>query len=287
MEITKQAVREFAKSIGIDLIGFAARDRFEGVPASENPFSIAPEAKTVIVLGKRITRGCFRGIEEGTNFDDYAKFGMEWLDKDYNAEGCYNLVRFIEDHGKEAVPVFPNPKEVKGFGIPVREGAPAPDVVPDMDYCATAAGLGVVGLNGIFLTKRFGPRQRLQMIITEADFESDPLVTETLCDQCGACRNACPLHAISEETHPFSVCGLEVPVADVNYTMCSMCKNGAYKNWINDHAQPDRRPALCSRACMIHLEKKGLIENVFENEFRHRKTWAIDLFGKNVDPVDE
>ena len=48
MELTKQAVREFAKKIGIDLVGFAARDRFDGIPANENPFSIAPEAKTVI-----------------------------------------------------------------------------------------------------------------------------------------------------------------------------------------------------------------------------------------------
>ena len=287
MKLTKQEVRDFATKIGIDLVGFASRDRFVGLPAEEDPFSIAPEAKSVIVIGKRITRGNLRGIEEGTNFDDYTKYGMEWLDKDYIAEGCYNLVRFIEDHGKEAVPLFPNPKEVSGFGIPVREGAPAPDVVPDFNYAATACGLGVVGLNGLFLTKRFGPRQRFQMIITEAEFESDELVTDTLCDQCGACRRACPLHAIGEETTMFSVCGLDVPVADINYSLCARCKNGAYPNYINDRAKPDRIPALCSRACMIHLEEKGLIENLFENKFRRHKTWAIDMFDKNVEPVEE
>ena len=287
MELTKQAVQEFAKSIGIDLVGFAARDRFEGLPANENPFSIAPEGKTVIVLGKRITRGTLRGVEEGTNFGDCSLFGMEWLDKDYNAEGCYNLVRFIEDFGKEAVPLFPNPKEVKGFGIPVRPGAPAPDVVPDFAYAATACGLGVVGLNGLFLTKRFGPRQRLMMIITEAEFESDPLVTETLCDQCGACQRACPLHAIGDNCANFEVCDLSIPVADINLNLCRICKNGAYPNYINEQAAPDRIAALCSRACMIHLEEKGLIENVFENKFRTHETWAVDLYGKNVSPSGE
>lgn len=286
MEISKQAVRDYAEHLGIDLIGFAGRERFAGVPAQENPFSIAPEAKSVIVVGKRITRGTLRGVEEGSNFGDYAMFGMSWLDMDYVAEGCYNLVRFLEDHGKEAVPVFSNPKQVTGFGIPVREGAPAPDVIPNFNYAATACGLGVVGLNGLFLSTKFGPRQKFQMIITDAAFESDPLVTRTLCDECGACRRACPLDAISEEVHPFAVGELSVPVAKIDFSLCSRCKNGAYPNRVNDRAEPDRCAALCGRACMIHLEEAGLIENVFENKFRRHKTWAIDLRGRNVESAE-
>ena len=130
MQITKQELRDFAAQIGVDLIGFAARDRFADVPAEINPFSIAPEAKTVIVMGKRITRGTLRGTEEGTNFSDYNLFGIQWLDMDYVAEGCYNLVRYIEDRGWEAVPVFSNPSAVAGYGVPVRDGAPVPDVIP-------------------------------------------------------------------------------------------------------------------------------------------------------------
>ena len=68
MQITKQELRDFAAQIGVDLIGFAARDRFADVPAEINPFSIAPEAKTVIVMGKRITRGTLRGTEEVREF---------------------------------------------------------------------------------------------------------------------------------------------------------------------------------------------------------------------------
>jgi hypothetical protein len=43
-------VLDAAKRIGIDLIGFASRDRFASVDAQHNPFSIFPEAKTVILL---------------------------------------------------------------------------------------------------------------------------------------------------------------------------------------------------------------------------------------------
>lgn len=283
MLITKGEVKDFASKLGIDLIGFAARDRFDVLPAQSNPFSIAPEANTVIIVGKRITRGTMRGVEEGSNFTDYSMFGMNWLDMDFVAEGCYNLVRFIEDHGHEAVPVFSNPSQVSGFGVPVRDGAPAPDVIPDFAYAATACGLGAVGLNGLFLSKKFGARQRMQMIITDAVFESDPLVSENVCDLCGDCRKACPNQAITEETRQFDVQGLSVPVAKIEFNICAKCKNGAFPNRINDRAEPDRCAAACGRACMIHLEEAGRIESVFHNKFRKRPTWAIDLRGRAYD----
>ena len=82
-----------AKNERIDLIGFADRSRFEGVDPQHNPFSIFPEGKTVIMLGKRITRGSLRGVEEGTNLNDYSLFGKNWLEDEFLSLACYNLVR--------------------------------------------------------------------------------------------------------------------------------------------------------------------------------------------------
>ena len=59
----KTQVIEASKKIGIDLIGFASKSRFEKVDAQHNPFSIFPEAKTVIMIGKRVCRGALRGVE--------------------------------------------------------------------------------------------------------------------------------------------------------------------------------------------------------------------------------
>lgn len=95
----KILIEEAMKKEGIDLIGFAGKDRFEGVDAQHNPFSIFPEGKTVIMLGKRICRGALRGVEEGTNFGDYALFGKNWLEDDILSLACYNLVRALEDEG--------------------------------------------------------------------------------------------------------------------------------------------------------------------------------------------
>ena len=95
-------ILDAAKRIGIDLIGFASPDRFEGVPAQNNPLSIFPEAKTVIMLGKRICRGALRGVEEGSNFGDYSLFGKNWLEDEFLSIACYDLVNAIEDQGYEA-----------------------------------------------------------------------------------------------------------------------------------------------------------------------------------------
>ena len=79
----KTILEEAVKKEGIDVIGFADKSRFEQVDPQHNPFSIFPEGKTVIMLGKRICRGSLRGIEEGTNFSDYALFGKNWLEEEF------------------------------------------------------------------------------------------------------------------------------------------------------------------------------------------------------------
>lgn len=272
----KEAVVAAAKQIGIDMIGFASRARFEGIDAQHNPFSVFPEGKTVIMLGKRICRGALRGVEEGTNFDDYKLFGSSWLEDEFLSLACYDLVRMIEDNGWEACPLFPNPSEIGPQGISVAEGRPAPNVYPDFDYAAVACGLGEIGLNGLFLSEKFGSRQRFHMIITDAEIEESPLFDGHICDGCGKCAESCPLGAIDiENTVEIDVCGKKMPVASINYDICRTCKNGACKNRLADFAKPDRVAALCNRTCLCHLEDAELIGNRFALPFRQREAWSV------------
>lgn len=272
----KTAVIEAAKKIGIDLIGFAPKSRFEGVDAQHNPFSIFPEAKTVIMIGKRICRGSLRGIEEGTNFGDYALFGKNWLEDEILSLACYDLVSMIEDNGWEACPIFPNPSELGPQGVAVADGRPAPNVYPDFDYAAVAAGLGEIGLNGLFLSPEFGSRQRFHMIITDAEIEPTPIFDGKICDGCGKCAASCPLGAIDlNSTVNFEVCGKVMPIAKIDYETCKTCKNGACVNRMSAQAKPDRVAAICNRSCMCHLDEGQIIGNKFENPFRTRETWSI------------
>ena len=272
----KKAVEDAAKKIGIDMIGFASKARFEGVDAQHNPFSIFPEAKTVILLGKRICRGSLRGVEEGTNFGDYRLFGQNWLEDEFLSLACYNLVRMIEDNGWEACPIFPNPSELGPQGVAVAEDRPEPNVYPDFDYAAVACGLGEIGFGGIFLSPKFGSRQRFHMIITDAEIEETPLFDGQICDRCGKCADVCPLGAIDKDnTHTEEICGKKMEVANIDYDKCRSCKNGACPSRFTPYAKPDRVAALCNRTCLCHLEEKGALENAFHKEFRKREAWSI------------
>ena len=283
----KEKILQFAKSEGIDLIGFADRSRFDGVDPQKNPFAIFPEAKSVILVGKRICRGALRGIEEGTNFGDYQLFGKNWLEDEFLALSAYNLTNFIEENGWEAVPVFPNPTELGPSGVSVAEGRPAPNVYPDFDYASVACGLCAISYNGIPFSKEFGSRQRFHMILTDAELEASPLLEENICNGCRACADACPLGAISkEETEEIEICGKKFTVGKIDYAKCKICQNGAVANRFSADCKPDRVAALCNRTCMVGLEARDALTKKFENQFRTAAPWSIG--GKDgLDRSDE
>ena len=276
MNDLKQKIEEFSQKEGIDLIGFADKSRFENVDIQHNPFSIFPQAKTVIMIGRRICRGSLRGVEEGTNFGDYQLYGKNWLEDEFLALSAYNLSNFIESNGWEAVPIFPNPSEVEPSGIAVAEGKAAPNVYPDFDYAAVACGICTISYNGIVFSKKFGSRQRFHMILTDAELESTPLLEEDVCNLCRSCADACPLGAISKtETEEIEICNKKFTVGKIDYNKCRICQNGAVINRFSETAKPDRIAALCNRTCMCGLEERKILDNTFENKFRIRDTWSI------------
>ena len=288
MDSLKQKIKDYAKADGVDLIGFADRSRFEDIDPRYNPFSIFPEAKTVILIGKRICRGSLRGIEEGTNFGDYQLFGKNWLEDEFLSLSAYNLSNFIESNGYEAVPIFPNPCEQTPTGVPVAPGRPAPNVYPDFDYAAVACGLCVISYNGIPFSKEFGSRHRFHMLLTDAPLESDPLLDADFCTGCSACADACPLGAISKtETEEVTICGKTFTVAKIDYNTCRICQNGAVANRFAESAKPDRVAALCNRSCMCSLEERKALTNTFENKFRTSEIWSIGGANEKLDRSDE
>jgi epoxyqueuosine reductase QueG len=65
-------------------------------------------------------------------------------------------------------------------------------------HAATRAGLGEFGLNNLVLTRQFGPRQRFNSIVTDADLIPDPLIEKPIClrERCRLCLNACFMRAV-------------------------------------------------------------------------------------------
>lgn len=60
---------------------------------------------------------------------------------------------------------------------------------------AVAAGLGIMGRNGLVITPEFGPRQRWVVISTDAEIpnreKNDLKALEDYCKECGACVRGC------------------------------------------------------------------------------------------------
>jgi ferredoxin len=241
--LTSTMVKDVARHFGADLVGVASMDRFEGAPLHMDPRQIFPDANAAVVLGFRILRGCFRGIEEGTYFASLAMSGYSAINVVWAPTTVWNLCKYLEDNGYEAVPItnvesrygFHYPHDTARpapdfYSEPVGPGKPAPDVMVNLRFAAVAAGLGEIGYSKLLLTPQFGPRQRLAMLLTDAPLEPDPLFNGQLCDRCMACAEECAGQAISDtETIEVDIAGKPCQWGKLDTNRCGLAYAGGVK----------------------------------------------------------
>lgn len=263
-----------ARQAGADLFGVANIERFDELTPEKHPQAIFPETKSVIVLGRRIPRGALRGVEEGTNFTNYALYGFEWLDNRFTSLVTFRLCEFIEDDGWEACPLPNLPPEVPPMGVAVGRDRPPPNVMLDLDDAAVRAGVGEIGYCRLLLTSQFGTRQRIQMILTDAGLEPTPMLEQPVDPRTQEFKDLCPLGAFAGDTE-INICGKTMLVAQIDYEKCRRCKNGAMPNRMHPAGKPDRVAALCGRTCMDLLERRGRVANRFQVPLRKREPWLI------------
>jgi len=293
-------------------------DRWEGAPKQCDVRYIAPNAQSMIVLGFRIPRGTLRGIEEGTYFISYASMGYAAINFVRQPMVCWDITNMLEDAGYESVPIPNNfpwtnsdmsgqvpefiGKHNPARSVPVAPDKPAPDVFVHLRLAAFMAGLGEIGWSKMFLTPRFGPRQRFAAILTTAPLEPDPIYEgPPLCDRCMLCARDCTGGAISTtESFRVTVAGHELEWAVIDYKRCQTYfagaseehnpfmvteedRKGFQEGWTNNYKMPpiyEYGRALegargCIRACMVHLEEQGKLSNKFTEPFRQKKQWRI------------
>ncbi len=203
------------------------------------------------------------------------------------------------------------------YSRPVAEGRAAPDVMIHLRIAAYLCGLGEIGYSKVFLSPEFGPRNRVGVIMTDIELAPDPIYDgPELCNRCMACVEACPGDAISrEKTVKVTLAGNEVEWGEVDCRACDIAFRGAqvvdrqipkedrYMDWPDENLAPGwwspfyRKPRVlynsgqavcgargCMRACMIQLEKRGVLRNRFKESFRRRKPWRVDWSTEPEDP---
>ena len=257
---------ELRKSVGYDFAGVLPMSSFDGLPPNKHPRSIFPDGKSVIVVGSRIRRGEFRSMEEGSLWKTPAR----WL------TGLEGVVRYIESKGYECIPYTPTsaPRMPRR---PVREGLCAPNGVRlSVDHAAVTAGLGEIGYHGMFMTEKFGIRQRLGLLITDMEIEPSSTECASICDSCMECVKMCPLDAISmDESKEISCNGKTMRAGVINANACRACPNGISGDspYFSSDGLPNRLAAACGRACIAHFEATH--DTGYRIPFRIREPWGF------------
>ena len=238
--LTSKMLKDLANRLGaggggVEVLGVANIERFAEAPERMHPKNIFPDCKSVISIVQPIPRSTYRGITEGTYWPNYTYYSYNRLNTLFRPLLTYDVARFIEDHGFEAVPVYPGvPETYRSEAEPVAPGRPIPEVNIQVRIAAMACGLGEVGWSKVFIHPVFGPRVRIGTILTDAVLEPDALIKpKTLCKRCMHCVPDCPGNAIpGKKDRPsikIHIDGQEFEWGDVCMGRCTATHHGI--NW--------------------------------------------------------
>lgn len=186
--VTKETIKDFARSLGASLAGFAPAsrwDEFNEVERSYRPAAIWPQAKSVVVLGVPV----LLPVVESTPSINYAElYSTTNILLDQMA---YRLALFLTEQGHGSIFL---PRDAYGdIGVLVRKPLAAFSHV----FAAKYAGLGTIGYSHVLLNAKYGPRVRYVSVFTSLELEPDPLVEEELCTKCRICQKLCPSQAFT------------------------------------------------------------------------------------------
>ena len=190
--LTSAKVKSHALHSGADLVGIASPDRFAELPARFNPLSAFPEAKSVVVLGFRLFRGLYRGVQAGTFYTMFSMMGYAgniWV---FQPVTLWKFCNLFEDAGYEASPIPDNFPWSNIDGVDADEmgqgfidanpafygkdssttaaradDRPAPDIYFQMRLAAYCRP-GEIGDSGMFLTPEYGFAPDVRSVLTDA-----------------------------------------------------------------------------------------------------------------------
>lgn len=228
--LTSDLIKQKAKQLGAGVCGIGRV--YEEENPQRDPRMILPNAKAIIGFGFAVPKGIYKAMENGSQYYTYTTLGVKYEDEEMMEIFLLKMGGMIENEGYDAClqKSIPNLRikgdkatnpEVKDtyeliHAEAVAPGKPVPDVIIDFGKAAKACGLGEMGLNGKIVNKKYGPFMRYCFIITDAPLDCDEPLTETVCDKCGKCMEACPGHAVTEN-------GLDT-------WQCSVYYKGAHKS---------------------------------------------------------
>jgi epoxyqueuosine reductase QueG len=177
----KKAVKELAISLGTDLVGIAAVDRFVDSPAGHLPTDKFPACKSVIVLGCTFPQ---ETLKLDTVSYTAVRNGM-----------VQKLDSLAEQLAAELKKYRVKTKVFRSLGGKYEKNGHFYGNI-SMKHAAALAGLGVIGRNYLLCNEKYGNLLWFSTLLTDMQLESDTLVDYNFCGNCSLCIDSCPSSAI-------------------------------------------------------------------------------------------
>jgi epoxyqueuosine reductase len=183
----KDELEGFLDKFGVFKVGIAdPKQRFEMAKSGCHPKDVMKNCNSVIVFALHV------------GFDYYTT--MDYCQKDdvesrvlsiYRDWVSLQLANFLKDKGYNAI----IPHGLKDEKAKIARLS--------FKLAAYEAGLGVFGRPSILITREYGPRVNLGVVLTDASIAPDkPLRGFNPCEGCDICVRLCPINAIDKELQP-------------------------------------------------------------------------------------
>jgi epoxyqueuosine reductase len=194
--ITKDILK-FAESENFAALGFAPASDMAGAPAGHRPEDLLPGARGLVSFAVSVPRSVYR---TPVHAEEMVCRAQSLLYRRLDSIAV-RIAALFEEQGEQALPVFGcSPMEINRRG----------DVAGYLNQVrmAAAAGIGVIGRNGLLINSRYGSRLMLGGVVTTALLPAlrrrGP--KEPGCpSNCRICAEACPVRAIDPDSAQVNV----------------------------------------------------------------------------------
>jgi epoxyqueuosine reductase len=193
--ITSHVIKKMARHCGVDLCGIAPVERFQDAPKGFRPRDIFKQARSVVVIAKRVPGSAFLS-ENPVPYTFACNVTLEAVH-----QMICQIALNLQEMRVMAVPIPSEPylhwdeKRREGRGI------------LSLKHAGYLAGLGVLGRNTLLTNDTFGNRVTLGALLLNTPLTGDPVARYTLCsDACEACIKTCPVNALDGKTIVQKLC---------------------------------------------------------------------------------
>lgn len=228
----KEAVRGEALRLGADLVGFAPVGRWDEygeVEPDYRPRALMPQARSVVVVAVPMLLPVIDSTPS-INYQEMYDTSNRLLD-----EIAFRLATWLVRRGYPSI------------GLP-RDGYASLEALLTNPlgsfshvFAGKYAGLGTIGASHNLLGPEYGPRLRLNSILTEAEIPGDSVLPGELCTRCDLCEKLCPAKAIT--------CSEGEVIADLDKDACT-------RQHIRLRDEGHWPCGICAKVCPIGADRR-------------------------------